>query len=116
LAVFISIFNDYMEVSKVTAKIFILVTVLPNFYLSYNDETPRDNYFGPNRENRIVAQRSEESKVPICNKLIYCLNPLFGQTWPYAFGYGIGIYINIFQIVSLAKYIKYLIIALLILI
>lgn len=36
-AVFISIFNAYMEVSKLTAKIFILVTVLPNFYLSYND-------------------------------------------------------------------------------
>jgi hypothetical protein len=49
LAVFISIFNDYMEVSKLTAKIFILVTVLPNLYLSYNDETLRDNYSTNNR-------------------------------------------------------------------
>jgi hypothetical protein len=43
---------------------------------------------------------------------------MFSKTWIYSLGYSLGIYLNIFEIypVMLTKYIKYLIIALLLLI
>lgn len=47
------------------------------------------------------------------------MNPIFCESWIYAMGYSIGIYLNFFEIIQTildAKYAKYTIIALFILI
>jgi hypothetical protein len=48
--------------------------------------------------------------------MVYSLTPFYLKEWTYAIGYGIGIYLNTFNIFVPNKYSKYLVAAALLLI
>lgn len=54
LAVMISLFFNHIEISRITSKIFILVTTLPNFFLSLPDVQEKEKGAEDNEEERTI--------------------------------------------------------------
>lgn len=119
LSVFFSLFCRYLDMSLVTLKVIVLITTLPNFFLAL-PESSQNSYLFEEDENRPSAYEVKNivsNNIP--NKLVYYMNPIFCESWIYATGYSIGIYLNFFEIIQnliKTKYVKYAIVALFILI
>ena len=84
---------------EITLNLAVLVFTLPHFYLPYYEQALRST-----------------KREKVYNKATYIMIPLYFGGWVYSLGFTIGVYIATFSLGFMTKYIKCLLISLLLLI